>query len=63
MTSLNLNGLRTDSFVSATALNVGDKFIYLTWFNPDRSPEGIDLIKTKSMTWTMQIADLNQQKI
>ncbi|MDR1298491.1 MAG: hypothetical protein LBO05_14255 [Deltaproteobacteria bacterium] len=61
VTSLSLNGLRTESFVSATALNVGDKFIYLTWFNPDSSPAGIDGLKTRSLAWIMELAGLNKQ--
>jgi hypothetical protein len=58
-TSLNLNGLRSDSFVTASALNVGDKFIYLTWFTPDRSPEGMDKQKTQSIVWMNQVSSLN----
>jgi hypothetical protein len=59
MTSARLFGLRTDSFVSATALNVGDKFVYLTWFNPDRSQEGIDRLKARSIAWLEEMARRN----
>jgi hypothetical protein len=61
MTSFKLNGLRTDSFVTASALNVGDKFIYLTWFNPDRSQAGIDKLKAESQSWLGEMASLNSQ--
>ncbi|MDR2368625.1 MAG: hypothetical protein LBF58_11060 [Deltaproteobacteria bacterium] len=59
MTSVKLNGLRTDSFVTASALNVGNKFIFLTWFNPDRSPNGINELKAKNAAWLSQLASLN----
>jgi hypothetical protein len=59
MTSLKLYGLRTDSFVTASALNVGDKFIYLTWFSPDRTKTGIEQLKVKSTAWLEEIAKLN----
>jgi hypothetical protein len=59
MTSVQLHGLRTDSFVTASALNVGNKFIFLTWFNPDRTPTGIDELKSKSTVWLEQMASLN----
>ncbi|MDR2302275.1 MAG: hypothetical protein LBF38_09575 [Deltaproteobacteria bacterium] len=60
MTSVNLHGLRTDSFVTASALNIGNKFVFLTWFNPDRSRTGIDELKSKSATWLNQMASLNK---
>jgi hypothetical protein len=60
MTSVKLYGLRTDSFVTASALNVGNKFIFLTWFNPDRTRAGIDGLKSKSAAWLGQLANLNQ---
>jgi hypothetical protein len=60
MTSLKLYGLRTDSFVTASALNIGDKFIYLTWFDPDRSQAGIEQLKAKSVAWLGEMAKLNK---
>jgi hypothetical protein len=59
LTSLYLFGLRADSFVTASALSVGDKFVFLAWVDPDRSPEGIELTKAKSLSWLNEIGQIN----
>ncbi|MDR1486855.1 MAG: hypothetical protein LBT62_02510 [Deltaproteobacteria bacterium] len=59
LTSLYLFGLRSDSFVTASALNVEDKFVFLAWIDPDRSDEGISLAKTKSLSWLNELRQIN----
>ncbi|MDR2442280.1 MAG: hypothetical protein LBE31_02015 [Deltaproteobacteria bacterium] len=55
LASLSLYGRQSDNFVTATALRVGDKFVYLAWIDPDRSREGISLTKAKTLDWVRQM--------
>ncbi|MDR1545581.1 MAG: hypothetical protein LBU12_02460 [Deltaproteobacteria bacterium] len=60
LVSMTLFGLSSDVFATAAALNVGDKFIFLTWIEPDQAQSSIERAKISSLTWLGRLTGLNQ---
>jgi hypothetical protein len=59
LTSVNLNGGRSDNYVALTTFQVGDKFVFLSMVGLDRSQEGVDKVRAEILAWRNKIASLN----
>ena len=51
MAGLELYGQRTESFVTATALTVGDKFVFLAWVEPGPDQALIGRARAGTLAW------------
>jgi hypothetical protein len=60
LASLDLFGQATESFVTLSALRVGDKFVFLAWVEPDRDLGLIGSAKARTLSWVREMADGNQ---
>jgi hypothetical protein len=56
---LNLFGQKTEGYATITALNVADKFIYLTWLEPSRGPQVASEVKSATLLWIAQTLKKN----
>jgi hypothetical protein len=59
LTSLELNGRRTEGFTTVSALRVGDKFVFLAWVEPDRDPGLIGTAKDRTLKWVKEMGEGN----
>lgn len=59
LTSVRLSGHRSDNYIVATALHVGDKFVYLALVGGDRSPEGVQNLQERNLSWKDKFAARN----
>jgi hypothetical protein len=55
LASLDIYGKVTDSFVTLSALRVGDKFLFLAWIEPDRDAGLIGAAKTRTLDWVREM--------
>jgi hypothetical protein len=56
-------GVRSNFFVTSSALNVADKIVFLSWIEPSPSPEGMELVRAASLEWLFQMAQLNGESL
>jgi hypothetical protein len=59
LTSLTINGKRSDNYVALSAFQVGDKFVFISMVGLDRSQEGVDRVRAEILAWKNKLAALN----
>jgi hypothetical protein len=59
LASLDVNGLRTDGFVTISSLRVGDKLVFLASVEPSQDSGAITSAKSKFLDWIKSMGDGN----
>jgi hypothetical protein len=63
LASMDINGRRTENFVTASVLRISDKLVFLAWVEPDRSPDLIVQAKSRVLGWVKAMGDGNQEGV